>query len=1260
MAATCLYIFLILLLAQVITQQEAVYVPTVDDVSHSSHDDLLEHYLCNDTVSSTLSNTTLLLSTTGAHTLHRSCVVKGVSGLIIASNSSKNAIINCTTSLGGVVFYNVTELAINSIHIVNCSVPLPTDIAKYDNKSTFYFGPGQRSAFYFSNCENISIDNMSFDSVSGLSLLVVNSFGAVHINNVAIVGSNIHCENISYTCAGSGMAFYYHNHAMMHASASILPTANISVNNCNFSRNNAAYFPPPHRGLCYTQGFDNHYRYPLLTAAGLSFLFTQNSSNISVSIDEGSFMCNTGLVLLNIFNNLPGLSDVFIQNTTMANNIGLNKELCCSSAIHIVIDHSKYDIAANTITDYRPFKIYSVSILNHHTAVPAVYIIATNNDTCAMHVRTYLVFEFFNCINTTKFDDSGGGCLTAEAVERIFFSFVSVTVLNKLGRLELSKMVNTNAAFIFINIHQVIIEGSETRPSNFSYNYATAIQAYDTRIILNGTVVFKNNRAIKGGAMCMYDSYLILTEGTNMMLVGNTAILDGAAIYAYNTPSMYSNSFCVIQFYTNLTNPIKMEERFNLIVQNNTVSGKRGLNISVSPAYNCAQFHAPHIESKDLKDVYNNITSLQNAIRSTPAKVGLCMNGRLSYGEQFLRYTYPGVPINLSVAAVDLGNNIVPGEIIARVASHSQTEVFGLYKPDVIKSFSHTDYCANYTYRIFKCHYNANNDNGQLLLFTENNEELLTIPFEMCECPLGYTLSNGVCQCNDFVKSLPYNFNCSIDHVPLKFDHYCDNCTCTSFKAMIACTVQYGWMGYDHTKLIYTVHCPIGFCELLKSVDLFHQDGQCAGNRRGQVCSECKPGYSAVFGTKHCMKCSNMWLLTILLYAILGILLVLFLYITHFTIDQGTVVGIVLFANLAMFVLSQLYDRSSTFGLVETFISMLNFDIGVSLCFYDGMTDVVKTALQFAFPIYVWGIVILVIVISNRSTYVANLTSGNSVQVLITLVHFSFVKILRNVILIFTPLKLYRMTDNSSSPYEIDYVWYGNATIPYGGTVEHCLLLVAGSVVTIGFLLPYVVMSFAAPYCLRYRLVNHFRQVYETQYGPYKDNYRYWFGVRLLLLVVFSIVYVFTEGTRIDRQLAIYSAILIVFFLLQGCIKPFKATATYVIDSFYVGTATAGMCAAAYFSLIDEGYSAVSLYIGKAIYSLIFIMFVVTVIYHFAYFVTPVNSCLIWKRLHLLLGHRFRLRNMIGDGQANNYGATIQRSYNDSSYREPLLSWRNT
>ena len=1192
-------------------------------------------------------------------------------------------------------FYNVTELAINSIDIVNCSAPLHTDIAKYDNKSTFYFGPGQRSAFYFSNCENISIDNMLFASVRGFSLLVVNSFGAIHINNTAIIGSNSAkiCERgTSYMCAGSGMVFYYHNHVMIHS-----PTASIGMYNCSFIRNNNSYVPNPKHDLCYVQYLDNSNLndHPLVTAAGISLLFTGNSSNVSVSIDEGHFLYDFPLALLVVFNNAPGLADVTLRNilVSMAHNLALNKAISCASAVRIAIDYSHYNAGR-----YRLLKMHNVSLMFQNLTgsvnVTAVYVTAPCKE--LLHsTYMYLTFQHFHCKNM-KFVGIGGICLTAEVVNckkldlpnnKVILTFTSVNAShnsqwdNSYHNTALSKLFShyhSPAIFSFTNMHQVIIEGSEADSTVFSHNIAAAIQAYNTRLILKGTIIFESNHGVLGGAISLYDSYLILTEGINVTFNANVANLDGAAIYVSNTPN---NNLCAIQFNTSITDPSEMKNEFKLALENNTVFGRRGLNISLYPAYNCKQALS-HIQAKDLKHVYSNITNSTTAsvIRSIPAKVHLCKYNASIH--EFIPsyvhvqrsrsiYTYPGMPINLSIAAVDLGDNIVPGDIYARVVSDNNAtnkSKFALNGLDILKSFSHTDYCANFTYHILQYHGDNHIHSGSLLLFTRSAEETLNIQFKMKQCPLGYALAHGgSCKCNKFIKSLPtkFNFSCYIDRKSHKTDCSNNNSGC---KATIdtGTSTWYNWIGMDayiHSNLIYTDHCANGLCKLSKTIDLFQQDDQCTGNRRGQVCSECKPGYSVVFGTKQCMKCRNMWLLTILLYAVLGILLVLFLYITHFTIDQGTVVGIVLFANVAVFVLSQL--RGHSLGFLETFTSMLNFDVGISVCFYDGMTDVVKTALQFAFPIYVWGIVILVIVISNRSTYVANLTSGNSVQVLITLVHFSFVKILRNVILIFSSLKLYRMMDNSSSPYKIDYVWYGNATIPYGGTVEHRLLLVAASVFTIGFLLPYVVMSFAAPYCLRYRLVNRFRQVYETQYGPYKDNYRYWFGVRLLLLVVFSIVYVFTEGTHIDSQLIIYTLILFFFFSVQCWIKPFKTTATNVIDLFYIGTATVGMCTAAYFTVIGEGFSTMSFNIGKLTYGLIFITFLMIIVYHVAYFVTPVNGyCrVLYNTISKCLqdighNHRLPLRNMSIDGQPN-YGAIIQRSYNDSSYREPLLSGSN-
>ena len=75
------------------------------------------------------------------------------------------------------------------------------------------------------------------------------------------------------------------------------------------------------------------------------------------------------------------------------------------------------------------------------------------------------------------------------------------------------------------------------------------------------------------------------------------------------------------------------------------------------------------------------------------------------------------------------------------------------------------------------------------------------------------------------------------------------------------------------------------------------------------------------------------------------------------------------------------------------FILLVNLELDFPVCFYNGM-DIVKTGLQFAFPIYIWSIVIFIILASRCSTRVSRLTSWSSVQVLATLIHLSYSKLL--------------------------------------------------------------------------------------------------------------------------------------------------------------------------------------------------------------------------------------------------------------------------
>ena len=1245
----------------------------------------LEHYLCNDTVSCRLSNTTLYL-TDGPFLLpNKSCVISNIKNLAIIGISSEIYLFCPNNSQGGITFFNVSNLTLGNFWFNGtCSAPLPNKVAhKYDNSSTFHFGPNQESTIYISNCRDVAVEYVSFYNPKAFSILLVNAVGKVSISHV-IKNSTLNLAGCSssnmtysdYSCAGSGVVFYYYDTSELDTA---FGDTNITVVNSTFKDIANVHFPRHYpKQLCFIDDINSRQSsLPLVTATGLTFLFTHTTFNVYALVLNCNLTINSSLSMLTVFNNKPGLARVSLAqvnffNISVNNTHVFHKIGCAGSVFRIAINYNR---SISTAVIDTPITATNVHITNVLSLYPSIYISIFSPQA----IKIFLTFQYLTCheVHTSE----GGSCVTAENLYgfgktpgygNVTLNFTSVTAVKNIlvnENLELCASTNhyyLNAVFKFARIDTVIIEGTEQSPSIFKNNHMSAIVAYASSLKLGRRVIFYSSHGVRGGAMALYDSYLILKEKVNATFTSNTGSLEAEAIYAYRTPGGYSTTFCVIQLETSLTDPVKIGKSFHIKFNDSKKAG--GVQVTVTPAYNCKQSYS-NIAMKYLKDVYSNITANTTIIRSEPTKTILCKGRNVNVPY----FTYPGVSIKISVAVVDFIGNIVPSNVHARLYGNELLTLYYILNNDEIKHFPHHNCCSNYSYSVMahthKCR-DVNSTVGSLVLFVPNSKEYLKLHLHVQKCPLGFQLTaEGTCGCNDFIVSISKRKatkpsckiqlqNSSLSHC----DHNDSNCIGNISDPLL---LQYGWIGLaidSDDVMLYSPVCPFGSCMTGKTfIDAFKWDNKCIGNRRGQVCSECIPGYSIAFGTKYCMKCRNMWLWTILLYAVLGLVLVLFLFIAHFTIDQGTVVGIALFGNLAIFGFTLLHDLDNdSFGILGYFLSMLNLDIGISVCFYDGMTEVVKTALQFAFPVYVWGIVLFIIFISKRSTFISNLTSDNSVQVLITLVQLSFVKILRNVFYICSPLILYRMANSTSPPYQTKHImWYGNATIPYSGTTGHCLLLIAALVFTIGFLLPYVVMSFVAPYCFRYRIVNHFRVIYETQYGPYKDKYRYWFGIRLMLLVTFSAIYMLTQGTDPYKQVIIYQSLLVCFFGVQCWIRPLKTTATNMIDSFCLGIVTMGYVLITFF-FKNESLS-ITYVAACTLASVIFIIFILTILYHMVWFIHPVRHLLTNykdKAVRLWNSRKARFKSMVDVSKdANNYyGATIQQSYNCDDYREPLLS----
>ena len=208
------------------------------------------------------------------------------------------------------------------------------------------------------------------------------------------------------------------------------------------------------------------------------------------------------------------------------------------------------------------------------------------------------------------------------------------------------------------------------------------------------------------------------------------------------------------------------------------------------------------------------------------------------------------------------------------------------------------------------------------------------------------------------------------------------------------------WVGYDDQShgLILNPLCPLDYCvSNAVNFSLSNTDMQCAYNRSGLLCGACKEGYSLLLGTSHCKQCTNSHLALLIPFAVMGVALVLLLLVCKLTVATGTLSSLVLYANIVGPNRTIFLPVEST-DAFSVFIAWLNLDFGIETCFYDGMDAYSKTWLQFVFPVYIWLLVGLIILVSHFSHRFANLLGDNPVSVLATLILLSYTKILRTLI----------------------------------------------------------------------------------------------------------------------------------------------------------------------------------------------------------------------------------------------------------------------
>ena len=330
--------------------------------------------------------------------------------------------------------------------------------------------------------------------------------------------------------------------------------------------------------------------------------------------------------------------------------------------------------------------------------------------------------------------------------------------------------------------------------------------------------------------------------------------------------------------------------------------------------------------------------------------------------------------------------------------------------------------------------------------------------------------------------------------------------------------------------------CPFDYCIAEeKSINLSEPDEQCQLNRSGVLCGACQTNLSMVLGTSNCKKCSNVYLLLIIPFALAGVALVVLLLKCNLTVSVGHINGIMFYANIVQVNKAILFPNQGTAShIFSTFIAWLNLDLGVETCFFENMDSYAKVWLQFVFPVYVWIIIALIIVLANYSRKLGTLIGNNAVPVLATLFLLSYAKLLR-IIIVAVAFTFIEFEDVSYIT-----VWLRNGNVKYFNP-KHIVLFLVALLFTFLYILPLTLLVLLAP-CLQarshhkaFRWVNRLKPFLDAYQGPYSDKFRFWTGLLLILRIVLFIIDASNYGN--DPSMSFFCTIGVVIPLAMVLVK---------------------------------------------------------------------------------------------------------------------------
>ncbi len=782
-----------------------------------------------------------------------------------------------------------------------------------------------------------------------------------------------------------------------------------------------------------------------------------------------------------------------------------------------------------------------------------------------------------------------GGCIYSETSSIVFTDSQDKKILQN------NQASHGGAIY---SVHGTILLGGSTfLIRNSADEDGGALYAVNTESTLQGTVQFNFNSANRGGAMYFKQAAgLLFVTSFRLTTAYNYAHEYGGAIFHDDVaspvqcnyiPGNSTDMFLPYCFYRLQTSDIRFRSFLRIYMSNNT-AGNAGNFLYGGLLDRCQMnldgeslHYLPYewllrlINARKRGEVipFDNLPKGTEIMTSLPYQLCFCDNNLdYSCSETQTRHVYRGQTLSVSVLALDQTQDLVPTTIKALVSSNARI------KPNQDPQFLPLQ-CYTLTYNVY-----STVSHEQLVLYADgpcrdNELARVLIDVTLLPCPDAFTESGDSCVCEERLQE---HAICGIEG-----GIYIKKKSGSKF-----------WMSafYDENStyrgLILYNTCPKEYCRTDGTVrwTLDSLNNQCDLNRSGVLCGACATNYSLMLGSNKCQVCSNTFLSLLVPFAAAGVVLVAFLSILRLTVSTGMINSVIFYANIVQVNKDIFLSSANTRNVLTVFIAWVNLDLGYQTCFYNGMDAYAQTWLQFAFPIYVWILISLIIVTSRYSITMSKLIGHNPISVLATLLLMSYTKVLKITIEVYSSVNLDYPGNKTVT------VWLKDANVPYLQS-RHLLLTVVTTLVLVFLFIPYTLLLLFGSRLYRLSgrnsFMNRLKPLLDSYYAPYTVRTRYWTGFLLLSRCALYIVFSYNSlGGTTKSLLAIQITLIIIFSIAWLSNKIYKRFLANLIE------------ATVYVNLVTlSGLTLARVNSSPLVYSLIGIVFATTIsiiVHHFS------------------------------------------------------------